>query len=141
MSSSSSPAPGASPARPSRPSFDAATRAITPPATSPNSLTDKLKQMSYDTPIDQVQVSNSTSFFLLRALFYFTTFLFFFHTINYEQLWMKEPVTREEVLARNIPWDGYVRGALVSEQDMSLIRAFDKKEQNIKNEILVTVHN
>lgn len=126
MSTSPSTSPPPAPSRPSRPSFDAAasTRAISPPVVGPNAA-DKLKQMSFDTPIDQVQV--------LRMLFKFMV------KIKYVQLWMKEPITRDEVLARNIPWDGYVRGALVSEQDMALIRAFDKKDQNIKTEILLTV--
>jgi len=41
-----------------------------------------------------------------------------------------------EVLKREIPWESYLTARLISERDVSLIRRFDKKSDEVKASIL-----
>eukprot|EP01112_Ceratiomyxa_fruticulosa_P019821 TRINITY_DN6578_c0_g2_i1.p1 TRINITY_DN6578_c0_g2~~TRINITY_DN6578_c0_g2_i1.p1 ORF type:complete len:454 (+),score=104.96 TRINITY_DN6578_c0_g2_i1:991-2352(+) len=45
-------------------------------------------------------------------------------------------LTREKVLSREIPWEGYQRADLISERELELIRRYDKKSDQIKSEVL-----
>jgi V-type H+-transporting ATPase subunit H len=47
----------------------------------------------------------------------------------------KEPestLTKAQVLARDIPWEGYQRAALISDKELELIRRYDKKPDDIR---------
>eukprot|EP01113_Clastostelium_recurvatum_P038041 TRINITY_DN562_c0_g1_i1.p1 TRINITY_DN562_c0_g1~~TRINITY_DN562_c0_g1_i1.p1 ORF type:complete len:449 (+),score=156.41 TRINITY_DN562_c0_g1_i1:47-1393(+) len=45
-------------------------------------------------------------------------------------------LTRDKVLAREIPWEGYERASLISDRELELIRRFDKKAEAAKREIV-----
>jgi hypothetical protein len=49
---------------------------------------------------------------------------------------LREPLTRAEVLARDVPWDNYRLGGLLSQQEVDQIKAYDKKTPDQKHDIL-----
>eukprot|EP01105_Mastigella_eilhardi_P005503 TRINITY_DN17201_c0_g1_i1.p1 TRINITY_DN17201_c0_g1~~TRINITY_DN17201_c0_g1_i1.p1 ORF type:complete len:484 (+),score=186.80 TRINITY_DN17201_c0_g1_i1:57-1454(+) len=55
-----------------------------------------------------------------------------------QQFWLKEPLTRDEVLAREVPWDGYLRGGIISQAEVDMLKAYDKKDVHTKSEIMNT---
>lgn len=56
------------------------------------------------------------------------------------ELLMAEPITREEVLQRTIPWDTYVSAKKISQEDLELITGFDKKPINTQYDLIDSVN-
>ena len=52
------------------------------------------------------------------------------------ELLMAEPITREEVLERSVPWDMYVSAKKITQEDLDLITGFDKKPLNTKYDLI-----
>lgn len=55
------------------------------------------------------------------------------------ELLMAEPITREEVLERSIPWEMYVSANKITKEDLELVTGFDKKALNAKYDLIDSV--
>lgn len=55
------------------------------------------------------------------------------------ELLMAEPITREEVLERSIPWEMYVSANKITKEDLELVTGFDKKALNTKYDLIDSV--
>lgn len=49
---------------------------------------------------------------------------------------LAEPITRSEVLARAVPWDNYLSGGILTQPELDMLKAYDKKSLDKKSDIL-----
>lgn len=45
-------------------------------------------------------------------------------------------LTRDKVLVRDIPWEGYQRASLITDKELELIRRYDKKPEEVKKALI-----